>query len=89
MELKKQLIVKCRLDKLRSLEKISKEFFERIQDEIYDWVRLLKRILTTIDSLCLVCTFCGCFIDVVNEQCPMNEKDYEEVQLECRGLVEA
>ena len=50
-----------------SLEKIKTDFFLKMEDEIYDWVRLLKKVVATIDNLCLICTFCGCFIDVINE----------------------
>lgn len=65
--MKKQIVWKCRADKLTSLEKIKTEFFLKMEDEIYDWVRLLKKVVATIDNLCLICTFCGCFIDVINE----------------------
>lgn len=39
-----------------------------------DWVRLLKKIVITLDQMCFICTFCGCFIDVINEQCVLNLK---------------
>ncbi|CAD8181009.1 unnamed protein product [Paramecium pentaurelia] len=87
IEFKKQVIWKCRQEKIQSLQNIKEEFFIKIEDEIYDWVRLLKKVVNTLDSLCMICTFCGCFIDVVNEQCALNIKPYEEVQFDFTGFT--
>lgn len=53
--------------------------------EITEWVRLLKRVVMTFDSLCLICCFCGCFmsLEIINEDCKMNDKPYEEAKDEC------
>ena len=65
--------------------KLKKEFFEKMEVEIWEWVNLLKQICNAFDQLCLICSFCGCFLssDTINEDCAMNSKAYEEIQLTC------
>lgn len=48
----------------------------KMENEITEWVHLLKRIIISFDALCLICTFCGCFMsqDIVNEECKFNAK---------------
>jgi hypothetical protein len=54
------------------------EFFERMEIEIWEWVSLLKKICAAFDQLCLICSFCGCFLstDTINEDCLLNTKPF-------------
>jgi hypothetical protein len=66
---------------MNNLVSIKNLFFERMEDEIGEWVRLVKKLVGTFDSLCLICCFCGCFLqpDLINEDCFLNKKSFDEV----------
>ena len=60
-----------------------------MEGEISEWVSLLKRVVGAFDSLCLVCSYCGCFLssDIVNEDCHLNNKPKEDM-VECMFVFE-
>jgi hypothetical protein len=85
IKFKKEVAWRARTEKLALLATQRTEFFERMDAEISEWLALVKRIVQAFDALCLVCSFCGCFLsqEIINEDCKLNIRSWEEQKFEC------